>query len=409
MTDDDDDSRGEESSHCDEWHIGEDGLGAKAEKLLRSIVRFHRLTNTAPPAPHQAAVILAKARLRLAAAAVGDGDGDGAQTAQKKEEESVVKARASVARAEARRDRAAQAQLHSSFLDMHDDDERLWSCHVKRRVLQVYARHQKKDAELEAKDLNALCNPKLPLGFISRECRKMAAAKGGQLRRIAVKGQQQGRFAVRAIEAVKGGGRKRKRGDTTAATSKHLAKHLKAIEDLSGAKPFPHIQGASDAAAIFAEHALMSDVDAKRGVMAIELLNAKRLGSSEDLQALKEQCSEKGVRLLVVRGAGLGISLWLDIAFGLKCWEFRALPLPHKAHDQALTSIRDVQSNDMLVLTCKETGDKLSATVGRRVRSWNVEIQQAETNAATEDGADHASGAEVEEEDITVRVEIIDD
>ena len=62
----------------------------------------------------------------------------------------------------------------------------------------------------------------------------------------------------------------------------------------------------------------------------------------------------------------------------------------------------------MLVLTCKETGDKLSATVGRRVRSWNVEIQQAETNAATEDGADHAS-AEVEEEDITVRVEIIDD
>ena len=114
-----------------------------------------------------------------------------------------------------------------------------------------------------------------------------------------------------------------------------------------------------------------------------------------------------------MRGGGLTISLWLDIAFGVKQWEFRALPLPRNkaAHkqDQVLTSIRDVQKGDMLVFTCKETGDKLSATVGRRVQSWNVAKQQAEAAAATEDGADHASGvAEVEEEKIVVHAEIIE-
>ena len=110
-----------------------------------------------------------------------------------------------------------------------------------------------------------------------------------------------------------------------------------------------------------------------------------------------------------MRGGGLTISLWLDIAFGVKQWEFRARNKAAHKQDQVLTSIRDVQKGDMLVFTCKETGDKLSATVGRRVQSWNVEKQQAEAAAATEDGADHASGvAEVEEEKIVVHAEIIE-
>ena len=155
------------------YHIGEDGaMGATAEKLLRDIVRFHRHTHTAPPSPQDAAVLLAKLALKRA-----DDEGEGGAASAK--EESVDRARRGVARAEARRDRAAQAQEHSSFLKMHDDQwgqgPRLWAQHVQRRVLQVYARHEKKDAELCAKDLNALC--KLPVGFIGHECRKMVARK----------------------------------------------------------------------------------------------------------------------------------------------------------------------------------------------------------------------------------------
>ena len=408
-----------------EYHIGEDGaMGATAEKLLRDIVRFHRHTHTAPPSPQDAAVLLAKLALKRAddegegeGGRSGEGEGGGTGAASAKEE-SVDRARRGVARAEARRDRAAQAQEHASFLKMHDDrwgqGPRLWAQHVQRRVLQVYARHEKKDAELCAKDLNALC--KLPVGFIGHECRKMVARK--LLRRITVTHdglppqedggniQQRGRFAVRAIEAAtEVTGRKRKRDATAATTKKHLHEHFQAIEDtLSEAVPFPDVSGAEAAATIFAQRALMCDGEAKRGVMAIELLDAERLESSEALQSLKKQCSDDGARLLVVRGSGLTISLWLDIAFGVKRWEFRALPLPRQNADKQLASIRDVKSGDVLVLTCKETGDQLKATVGRRVQSWNVATQNAEK--ATEDGVAGAEEEEEEEEGITVRATI---
>ena len=105
-----------------------------------------------------------------------------------------------------------------------------------------------------------------------------------------------------------------------------------------------------------------------------------------------------------MRGSGLTISLWLDIAFGVKRWEFRALPLPRQNADKQLASIRDVKSGDVLVLTCKETGDQLKATVGRRVQSWNVATQNAEK--ATEDGVAGAEEEEEEEEGITVRATI---
>ena len=78
---------------------------------------------------------------------------------------------------------------------------------------------------------------------------------------------------------------------------------------------------------------------------------------------------------------------------------------------KTLTSIRDVRRDDVLVFTCRETGDKLSVIVGRRIHAWNIDTQKAEKAAAkaTEDDR----GAEQQEESmlagIKVCASIIDD
>ena len=176
------------------------------------------------------------------------------------------------------------------------------------------------------------------------------------------------------------------------------------------ARPFPNndeIDTAEAAATIFAERGFIGNGEAERGLMAIELREPLRV---KDLAALKEQCSEEGVRLLVVRGNGLTISLWLDIAFGIKSWEFRALPLSQQSK-KTLTSIRDVKRDDVLVFTCRETGDKLSVTVGRRIHARNIATQRAEEEAAakaTEDDGGQEEGVE-SLAGIEVTASIIDD
>ena len=416
---------GQEGGGGPVWAATADKLGSEAAELLKQVVAHFALTGCELPPARTCAVFLARHKERRAASAVAAGvaraaGGTAAMVA------SGRPACRTADKALAAASAAARTVEHTAAISKAKDgkaaylkyvggsghqggapskgSEKKFVAHVHKSVLRCFTAPGGPHSLGTREVATATC---LPWGDVGKAMKHMADTLGGVLERD--KRSSPHLFRLRPIKAGIGqkSAPKRQRGGAVLLPASTVASrvraHLECIEKATAndrfgpARPFPHVKSATGAADIFAERGFCKADEALRGMQALELLKARRLTEVE-LVALKLQCKKEGTRCCEVSGV-LTISIWLAIVWLLKMWEFRPLPLvlqdPQNfvAVTDRLSSIRNAQRGDTVILECAETGEKLAATIGRRVESRNTGIERLDRNAKQCDEASETEAA----------------